>query len=497
MEAGAGSPGGRPQVVVVGLGPAGPELITPQTLAVLTGATPRFVRTLRHPAAVVFADHGLAATSFDDLYERLDTFDEVYDAITAALVASATTHGCVVYAVPGSPRVLERSVEQLMADDRVAVELVPAMSFLDLTWARLGVDPVEAGVRLVDGHVFATAAAGERGPLLVAHCHNQRVLSDIKLAVDEPGDTPVTVLRGLGTEDETITSVAWADLDRSVIADHLTSLWIPELASPVAAELVRFDELVATLRRECPWDRSQTHASLRRHLIEEAYEVVDAIDGFDADTGDGAEHLEEELGDLLFQVFLHAAMAAEEGWFELADVARGVHDKLHARHPHVFGPAGVEAGGEQTSMDALAVTWEAAKRAEKDRASVMDGIAAGLPALALAEKVLKKAASVGVEPTGAVAGTGALALLTEAMAGSADDGAGSADDRAGGADVIAGGPDVMAGAAGVDEAAVGRAALELAGIARRSGIDAEMATRAAARALADWIRSVEHEARSS
>ena len=213
----------------------------------------------------------------------------------------------MIYAVPGSPRVLERSVEQLMADDRVAVELVPAMSFLDLTWARLGIDPVEAGVRLVDGHVFATAAAGERGPLLVAHCHNQRVLSDIKLAVDEPGDTPVTVLRGLGTDDETITTVAWADLDRSVAADHLTSLYIPELAAPVAVELVRFDQLVQTLRRECPWDRSQTHASLRRHLIEEAYEVVDAIDGFDPETGEGAEHLEEELGDLLFQVFLHAA----------------------------------------------------------------------------------------------------------------------------------------------------------------------------------------------
>jgi tetrapyrrole methylase family protein/MazG family protein len=464
VAAGTGSPDQRPRVIVVGLGPAGPELITPQTLSVLTDTAPRFVRTLRHPAATVFAEHALAVTAFDGLYDAHDTFDEVYAAITDALVTAATTHGPVVYAVPGSPRVLERSVEQLMADDRVAVELVPAMSFLDLTWARLGIDPVEAGVRLVDGHVFATAAAGERGPLLVAHCHNQRVLSDIKLSVDEPGDTPVTVLRGLGTDDETITTVAWADLDRSVEADHLTSLWIPELTAPVAVELVRFDQLVQTLRRECPWDRSQTHASLRRHLIEEAYEVVDAIDGFDPDTGEGSEHLEEELGDLLFQVFLHAAMAAEEGWFELADVARGVHDKLHARHPHVFGPADPDEGAEATTVDELAVSWEAAKRSEKDRGSVMDGIARDLPALALAEKVLKKAASVGLEPTDTASATHAIEQLIDALHG----------------------PGV------VDGAALGRAAVELAGIARRSGIDVEMATRAEALALAEHVRTVEH-----
>ncbi|MFN3216206.1 MAG: MazG nucleotide pyrophosphohydrolase domain-containing protein [Acidimicrobiales bacterium] len=462
MAPGAAAADQRPRVVVVGLGPAGPELITPQTLSVLTDTTPRFVRTLRHPAATAFAEHDLAVAAFDGLYDTHDTFDEVYAAITDALVAAATTHGRVVYAVPGSPRVLERSVEQLMADDRVAVELVPAMSFLDLTWARLGIDPVEVGVRLVDGHVFATAAAGERGPLLVAHCHNQRVLSDIKLSVDEPGDTPVTVLRGLGTHDETITTVAWADLDRSVEADHLTSLWIPELTAPVAVELVRFDQLVQTLRRECPWDRSQTHASLRRHLIEEAYEVVDAIDGFDPDTGEGAEHLEEELGDLLFQVFLHAAMAAEEGWFELADVARGVHDKLHARHPHVFGSTDFDAGAE-TTMEELAVSWEAAKRSEKDRGSVMDGIARGLPALALAEKVLKKAASVGLEPTDAASAADALRTLL----------------------------DVVAGDETVDDAALGRVAVELAGIARRAGIDVEMATRAEAIALAERVRAVE------
>ena len=98
--------------------------------------------------------------TFDHLYESADRFDDVYAAIVEALVAAAGEHGEVLYAVPGSPLVLERSVRPLLADDRVECDVLPAMSFLDVAWARLGIDPVEAGVRLVDGHEFATAAAG-------------------------------------------------------------------------------------------------------------------------------------------------------------------------------------------------------------------------------------------------------------------------------------------------------------------------------------------------
>jgi len=156
-----------PLVVVVGLGPAGPELITAGALDALGSPVRRFVRTGRHPSAVVVED----ATTFDHLYEQADTFAEVYGAITEALVDAASREGEVVYAVPGSPYVLERSVRHLLTDERVTVRIVPGLSFLDLAYGRLGIDPVEAGVRLVDGHEFAEAAAGERGPLLVAHAH--------------------------------------------------------------------------------------------------------------------------------------------------------------------------------------------------------------------------------------------------------------------------------------------------------------------------------------
>lgn len=381
---------------MVGLGPAGPDLLTAGTLAAIEATPHRYLRTTRHPAATAVS----GAASFDGIYEEADDFAQVYRRIATELLAAARLHGSILYAVPGSPRVLERSVEDLVTAagstapddpaDAVEVVVLPALSFLDLTWVRLGIDPLEDGVRLIDGHRFALRAAGQRGPLLVAHCHNRRVLSDIKLSVDEPPTDPVTVFQRLGGPDESVFTVAWADLDRSFEPDHLTSLYIPELAAPVAGEVQTFVELVALLRQKCPWDREQTHHSLTRHLLEESYEVIEAIEALPpgADGTDPAyEHLEEELGDLLFQVVFHASIGSEAGAFTLADIARGIHDKLVRRHPHVFD-------GESSELSDINRRWEEIKRDEKGRASVMDGIPGTLPALLYALKVLRKAESV-------------------------------------------------------------------------------------------------------
>ncbi|MGH9113790.1 MAG: MazG family protein, partial [Acidimicrobiales bacterium] len=404
--------GGRPRVVVCGLGPAGPDLVTGGALDAVAGIPHRFVRTTRHPSAGVVG----RAVAFDALYEKADGIEQVYAGIVEALVAAAREHGEVLYAVPGSPAVAEHSVELLLADERVEVELLPALSFVDLAWVRLGVDPVERGVRLVDGHRFAVEAAGERGPLLVAQCDSRDALSEVKLALGDvldrhptgdhvAGDAAdvehsVTVLQRLGLPDEAIVDVAWHELDRAVEPDHLTSLYVPRLAAPVAGEVAAFDAVVRRLRADCPWDREQTHHSLRRHLLEEAYEVLEAIDHVDVEAGRGFEALEEELGDLLFQVVFHATLAAEEGRFTLADVARGISDKLIGRHPHVFGDASADSAEE------VATRWEQLKKAEKGRASVMDGIPEALPALLYALKVQKKASSQGVDWRALVDGGG-------------------------------------------------------------------------------------------
>ncbi|MBV8985461.1 MAG: MazG family protein [Acidimicrobiia bacterium] len=374
-----------PTVVVLGLGPAGPELLTQAAVDAIARIPERYVRTTRHPAAVAVGD----ARSFDDVYERAATIEEVYADIVDALVEAAANSGEVLYAVPGSPLVAERTVELLLADGRVDVDVVPGMSFLDLAWTRLGVDPVASGVRLVDGRRFAVEAAGERGPLLVAQLDRGDVLSDVKLAAGDDHPDEVVVLQRLGLPDENVGTVKWDELDREVDADHLTSLYLPAGAPPIAAEVARFTELVRTLRERCPWDREQTHRTLTRHLLEETYEVLEAIENLDEPGG--VEHLEEELGDLLFQVVFHATLAAEEGSFTLADVATGIHDKLVLRHPHVFGTVEAETAGE------VMQNWEQIKREEKGRASIMDGIPGDLPSLLYAHKVQRKAASAGVE----------------------------------------------------------------------------------------------------
>lgn len=375
--------GERPTVTIVGLGPGGREHITVETVAAVTRIPHRYLRTGRHPSADLVPD----AITFDHLYETAERFEDVYSAIADALVVAATKHGEVLYVVPGSPLVLERTVRLLLADERVRCNVLPAMSFLDVVWARLGIDPVEDAVRLIDGHEFATAAAGTIGAVLITHTHANWVLSDIKLAVDDAaGDEPVVILQGLGTPDERIVETVWSELDRAVEADHLTSVYVPSLGVPVGAGYVRVHQLTRTLREQCPWDQKQTHTSLRPFLVEEAFEVVDALDELDPADPTSDEALIEELGDLLYQIEFHATIAEQEGRFSIADVTTGIHDKLVRRHPHVFGTV------DAPDADTVVANWDDIKRAEKGRTSVFDGVPRSLPALAYAEQLMRKAA---------------------------------------------------------------------------------------------------------
>ncbi len=359
----AADPVGR--VVVVGLGPAGPDLLTAATTAAIAAVPRRFLRTARHPSAAAVGE----ARSFDDRYEREASFDAVYASIVDTLVAEASAHGEVLYAVPGSPVVAERTVELLRGDRRVTVEIVPALSFLDLTWARLGIDPLAGGgVRVVDAHRFAEDVAGQRGPVLVAQCHSPRVLSEVKLSLDPGPDlAPVSLLHHLGLADEQVLTLPWAEIDRFAGADHLTSLWIPELPTSAGTAVTRLEQMMARLREGCPWDREQTHESLVRYCVEEADELAEAIRALTiAESGDdpaaeaaAVADVEDELGDVLFQVVFHACLGAEEGRFDLASVAEVLMAKLERRHPHVFGDVVV------ADADEVRRNWEAIKAAER------------------------------------------------------------------------------------------------------------------------------------
>ena len=350
------------QITIVGLGPGSAGSINHETLQAIERIKFRYVRTNRHPTSHLVE----GAVSFDDEYERHESFDDVYLAIAARLVSAAHQHGEVLYAVPGSPLVLEQAVQHLLNDKTVEVVLVPAMSFLDVAWNELKIDPINAGVRMIDGHSFAELSAGERGPLLVAQCHAQWVLSNIKLAHESAtGDEPVVILHHLGLADQKIIHTTWQNLDREIEPDHLTTLYIPKLAEPVAAEMARLHVLARTLREQCPWDREQTHESLVRYLIEETYEVVEAINQLD---------LDDPSTD--------------------ADVANSIHEKLVRRHPHVFGDVSAD------SADQVVTTWDAIKqqeRGEVDSKSIFDGVATAAPALMYSTKLQKRAAEQGFD----------------------------------------------------------------------------------------------------
>jgi tetrapyrrole methylase family protein/MazG family protein len=233
------------------------------------------------------------------------------------------------------------------------------------------------------------------------------VLSDVKLVLLEafPPDSEVTVLQRLGLDGESVCVLPLAELDRAVVPDHLTAVYVPPSEASPTRELARLLALAERLRRPggCPWDAEQTHHSLTRYLLEESYEVVEAVEALpplapdDVAPDDPAYvALADELGDLLYQVIFHTVLADEAGAFDMADVARGIHDKLVRRHPHVFGAPGSEMS-DADSSDVVMANWEQIKKAEKGTESIVAGITPGLPSLLYAHKLYRKAASVGLD----------------------------------------------------------------------------------------------------
>jgi tetrapyrrole methylase family protein/MazG family protein len=459
---------------VVGLGPAGPALLGGNASALLDDSNHRYLRTSHHPAAALFP----GTPCFDGLYESEETFDKVYAAIVEELVHEATRVAPeqVVYAVPGSPHVAERTVELLRADKRVDVTVVPALSFLDLAWDRLGIDPLREEVQLVDASAFARVARDGLGPFLIAQCWTRQMLSDVKLGVTDDVDHALprpVLLHHLGLDDELMAEVDWWELDRALEPDHLTSVYVPAAQAPLVrrpgAEVTGLVELMDILRVQCPWDRAQTHATLMPHLVEECYEVLDALSGVEADHEGAYAHLREEMGDLLFQIVFHARLASEVGAFDLDDVARDIRDKLVHRHPHVFGDVVAE------TPDQVVSNWEDIKKREKGRSSVTEGIPTDLPALMLANKLARKARSVGLEPLGPDAGS------PEQLFAAAKRHAAAAPH-----------PDEpLSGDANTQFQLVGELLFVIADLAQRLGVDAEQALRARVFDLRDAIVAIE------
>ncbi len=376
---------GLPVVRIVGLGPGPSDLLTIRTRNLLAGASVARLRTREHPAAEEFSN----IESYDALYETAESFEVLYAAIVVDLCELARTSPTneVVYAVPGSPVVAEHTTELLLAREDVTVVLEPAVSVIDIACTAMGQDPMTVGVRICDALGTVEPFRGP-GPLLILQTYSPEIM--VIIADRLPAGTEVTILHHLGLPDELIVTVASDMLSKFGQADHLTSLWVAGLrtAGETMDDLVSF---ARRLRAECPWDQEQDHASLIKYLLEESYEAIEALENFVRESPNGSDepelvaHVEEELGDLLFQVVFHAELGDEEGRFNLATIADSVRDKLTGRHPHVFGDTKLE------SPEEVVAQWEEIKKEEKGRTTALEGVVWQLPALTLASKVLSRA----------------------------------------------------------------------------------------------------------
>ena len=382
--------GGKPVVHVIGLGPGPTDLVTLETMALLERADEVLVRTERHPCVEGLRARGINLRFLDHHYRAGDSMEEVYTSMAMEVAEEAAARGEAYYATPGHPLLAEMTV-QLLLREELEVRLHNAVSFLDAVLSTLELDAVE-GLLLLDGDRLLQRGGqvlDSRVPTLIAQVDSRIKASEVKLVLLElyPPSHQVKVVSEAGGGDETTQEVSLEELDREERFDHLTTIFIPALDESSIYDFRRLLDVIARLRgpEGCPWDRKQTHESLARHMVEEAYEAVDAIDHGDW------EHLSEELGDLLLQVTLHAQLGSEEGTFDIQDTLRLIIDKLLRRHPHVFGEVTLHTPEE------VIARWERIKAEERDEPSLLDGVAEGLPALIYAYKLQSRAARIGFD----------------------------------------------------------------------------------------------------
>jgi tetrapyrrole methylase family protein/MazG family protein len=392
------------KITVVGLGSGNEDQLTLGIWRKLQNCPLIYVRTAQHPALNILMEHNLHFESFDQIYEHKDSFTDVYETITEQLVAAALEHNKeIIYAVPGHPMVAERTSQLLKEkcpEQGIELQFLGGESFLDQAFLRFGFDPIE-GFQLLDGSQSIEGYFNPKIHTIIAQVYDTFTASDVKLGLMAwyPDEFQVVVGHALGVPgEEVIQTIPLYELDRVQGYGNLSLVWIPRNEAEFLQNrsFHRLQEIVDILRSPegCPWDREQTHASLRKNLIEEACEVLETIDD------DDPAAMCEELGDLLLQVMLHAQLEDEEGAFNVYDVVQGLNEKLVRRHPHVFGTQSAA-----NSEEAL-VNWQQIKQEEKqskgidlEKVSILSGIPRDFPGLLKAWRLQKKAAQVGFDWT--------------------------------------------------------------------------------------------------
>jgi tetrapyrrole methylase family protein/MazG family protein len=391
-----------PHIDIIGLGPGSPGHLTLETLKLLKNSDPNYFRTRIHPVMDYLEEEAIRYESFDGFYESEASFDAVYEKIVDSLLEAAKKNNNIVYAVPGNPLFGEKTVEKLIQVAKAAkIDYIihPGVSFVDVTLNELEVDPIR-GLKIMDAFDCKKNPPNPRDGILVTQVYDRYMASELKLQLMELYDPEKKVVllinSGIPHEAKSL-EICLYELDRIEDINHLTSLYIPPENKPFQGFQGTI-EIMRTLRgaEGCSWDRMQTHESLKAYLLEESYEVLDAIDSQDW------ENLLEELGDVLFQLVFHAEIADEEGRFNMNQVIAGINEKMIRRHPHVFIDKAVFDPQE------VETNWDAIKKLEKRnpenydvegewQSLEMKKVPKTFTALMEAFKVQKKAAKVGFD----------------------------------------------------------------------------------------------------
>lgn len=381
-------------IKVVGLGPGSKEALTLGTIEVLKSSKKVYLRTEKHPTVEYLKGFNIEYETFDKKYDSMSSFDEVYDSIAKDIIEKYKELGDIVYAVPGHPLVAEKSVNNLIKlceENSIKLKIYPAVSFVDAMIESLKIDPIE-GIKIIDAFNIKNQILDKRLGTIVTQVYNGFIASEVKLALLEyyGDEEEIYFVRAAGVEGlESIRKIKLYELDRQPDIDYLTSIFIPKNLN-TTKDFYDLLNIMERLRGEdgCPWDREQDHDSLKKYLIEESYEVLEAIDQKDDDA------LIEELGDVLLQIVFHAQIGKEEGFFNINDVVKGICNKMIERHPHVFGELQVN------SSDQVLYNWDKIKKEEKGYTSYTEElkhVAKTLPSLIRAGKIQKKVAKVGFD----------------------------------------------------------------------------------------------------
>ncbi len=381
-------------ITLMGLGPGDIGSLTREAWDWILSIDTLYIRTMTHPV-VAALPNGLELIGFDDILVRDEDQDNAVSIVVDTILNLGLQPGGVTYAVPGHPLVGEATCEAILRRARqrdIPCRVIDGLSFLEPTFNALGVDPF-GSLSLADGLTLSrlhTPDFSPAKPALITQISSKEIAGRVKeaLLATYPPEHLVRLVHAAGTDQQVVEDLPLARIDQSAYLGGLSSLFIPALSPTASFE--SFMEVIARLRAPdgCPWDRAQTHITLRPFLIEEAYEALDALDK------GNMQDLAEELGDLLLQIGLHAQIGAEEGDFNINQVIEGISNKLIRRHPHVFASVDVE------DVSGVIQNWEAIKaderkeNGESGKKGLLDGVPRALPALLQAEEIVERVGRV-------------------------------------------------------------------------------------------------------